>query len=805
MRLPRILESADELRPHSAFTAIGAVLVIAIGILAHASLRPPTVAAADWTSRELLPAEPYTVEDARGRVLARSIRRLDLVLSPNALWQAHTPERIARTVSKALGGTIPADELRERMLPDAAEEGFVRVREPLLCEEQALRLDRWARRGTLKEDEERAPIDGIWVERVDGGWTLCWDPRVLLSARLRAEHELERSPLTWTRRLADGIARCLLGEAALRPGNTPEKLLEQRDEIWAMLMPTCHHVALRGFDAVHAPEVYRALVAERVHRFQMRIAREDERAYPAGERGLVGCWSWPDETRARAEVLEALDLADREELTRFEQDLFDRVLRQVLAEARPSRGMELAAHRLLGEGPWSDLAEEPAVYLYERQRSRRMARSYFLGYRPADSPPVVRSTIDLALQRQLGRELDSVMEEHDPAIAMAIAIELATGGVLAIDSRQAYPLWGFAPVYHLFTPGSTSKVANMAIALQEGAVTPDTPIEVGTGPLRVYDPGREGRGRYRSISEAEDARDGTLSASDCLAYSSNRGMTRIGLRVPDRTFHRYLDELGYGRPTRTGLGGERRGLLPRLPWTYRYTHASICFGHEIHVSLWQHAAALAAVVRGGEWRPLRLFIGVERGGWAFEVPPEPPRRVFERRVCEQVRAMMVRGAREGTGRHVASLEQLPQIEVGTKTGTAQKTPTEICLHAELLHLAEHQEADDEEGRRCSAACRRTLAGVRPGHSSCYTSSVCAFGRLPGTERELMVLVVVEEPRGTQKFGSKVAGPAAIRILKEALDLTRRGQELVPDAVAGFAPSERRAEPLPELPWAEGAW
>ncbi|MFT5080601.1 MAG: hypothetical protein ACI84E_001258, partial [Planctomycetota bacterium] len=61
------------------------------------------------------------------------------------------------------------------------------------------------------------------------------------------------------------------------------------------------------------------------------------------------------------------------------------------------------------------------------------------------------------------------------------------------------------------------------------------------------------------------------------------------------------------------------------------------------------------------------------------------------------------------------------------------------------------------------------------------SSIAAVGHLPdspsGVEREIFVLVVVDEPQG-EKFGSRVAGPAAVAVLAEALGVTRDGKELI---------------------------
>ena len=92
------------------------------------------------------------------------------------------------------------------------------------------------------------------------------------------------------------------------------------------------------------------------------------------------------------------------------------------------------------------------------------------------------------------------------------------------------------------------------------------------------------------------------------------------------------------------------------------------------------------------------------------------------------------------------------------------------------------------------------------HRVCYSPLMCAFGRLEESEREVLVLVIADDPL-VGKFGGDVAGPSAIAILREALGLTRAGQEPVPDLVEGFAPSSLEAE-LPASgpqPWAEVGW
>lgn len=157
----------------------------------------------------------------------------------------------------------------------------------------------------------------------------------------------------------------------------------------------------------------------------------------------------------------------------------------------------------------------------------------------------------------------------------------------------------------------------------------------------------------------------------------------------------------------------------------------------------------------------------------------------------------------------AGPDQLPIDVVGTKTGTPQKVPGEVCGHVELAHNQAHREA----GTPCSRACRKALKQAERPHRSCYTPSMAIFGRRSGPQgdgRELMVLVVVDEPR-KGKFGGDVAGPAAVAILREALGLTRMGEVPVHDLVRGFAPASMESgEAAAEIstgdqPWAEAGW
>lgn len=807
-------DSASGLRPVSAFALIGCVIALVVGRVTWLSVwgeesRAPRV------RTESDPAPSGSIHDRDGRPLAVFVQRLDLVLSPNSMWQAHTPDALARGLSAALGGSPTPAELLARMLPDA-ERGVVVARDPddgrplAFTREQARAVDDWARRGGFGDEASGLSIDGIWLEQQRGGqWNLCWSPTIALSEAMRARHVPARrhNPLAWTRVLADGLARCLLGEDALEPGPGVDarELERQREGLWRILMPTTYAVAVRDFDARRAPEVAELLAGERIAHHQMSIARDRAREYPGGRDDLLGFWGWLDESAAeRAALVEAgfarADVSAPGGVERLLAGLDDEerarhasLRHALITTQQPLTGLERAAARLLDESRWDFLERDPARFSYWQQRPvGELARPYFVDARPASETPRVVTTIDALLQRFVDDELARVMREHQPAVAMAIALDVPTGSVLAVGSHSAYASSGWAPLHHQVLPGSTFKVVVMAGALDSEVVSPGELFDVGNG--------REYRLPGRTIKEALlNQRSGLQTAAQCLAYSINAGLVQIGQRMPAETLRGYLAGLHYGDAPRTGLGGERAGHVPALPWRPVWEHASVSYGYEMQVTLWQHAAALASVVRGGEWLPLRLMDAVEQGGRRWLLEAAEPERVFGERACEQVREMMRMGAREGTGMRVAAPELLPGLDVGTKTGTAERVGSELCIHIELQHQARHA----AESTRCSRECRKAAKALpNPHRGACVTLSMAAFGRRLDGEREVLVLVMVDEPVHKARYGSDTAGPAAVAILREALGVTALGQERRAGWIAGFGLAADLAQEAGAQPWAE---
>jgi len=198
---------------------------------------------------------------------------------------------------------------------------------------------------------------------------------------------------------------------------------------------------------------------------------------------------------------------------------------------------------------------------------------------------------------------------------------------------------------------------------------------------------------------------------------------------------------------------------------------------------------------------LRMLTAVESGGKRYLLRKKPSHTVFSNESCDEVREIMRLAARSGTGERLVQplMEVGVPLVIGCKTGTTQKEPGTACSHLERA-CAEEKAAERAKKER-KQPFDKTTAGrnchefgrtaTRPHGRDCYTASMMAFGSVgdpyavgprAGEVREVMVFIVVDEPRGEHYYGSQIAGPAVMKVLQEALGLTLDGEPFMDDAL-----------------------
>lgn len=336
----------------------------------------------------------------------------------------------------------------------------------------------------------------------------------------------------------------------------------------------------------------------------------------------------------------------------------------------------------------------------------------------------VELTIDASLQEKVESVLDGVGQVYQPKGATAIVMDPRTSEVLALANwpRVDASDPGGAPPYagqnravgFTFEPGSTFKAFTVAGALDDGAVTPDTPLFL-PAELQVAD---------RRLHDAEARGDETLTVSQILAQSSNVGAVTIALRIGARRFSEWVSRFGFGEPTGIALPGEEQGLVPTYDDYSGSSIANLPIGQGQAVTPMQMMQGYAAIANGGILRTPQVVraIGGER------VPVPAGRRVIAAATAASVREML-RGVLAAGG--TASEAQIEGYDLAGKTGTANKVDADTGEYSDTRYIASF------------------------------------VGFAPASDPRLLVSVVVDEPQGAI-YGGQVAAPAFQKIVAFAL-------------------------------------
>jgi cell division protein FtsI/penicillin-binding protein 2 len=211
----------------------------------------------------------------------------------------------------------------------------------------------------------------------------------------------------------------------------------------------------------------------------------------------------------------------------------------------------------------------------------------------------------------------------------------------------------------LYEPGSVFKIVTLSAAIDQGVANPDEVVDCQNG--AIYIAGH----RIRDHKAY-----GLLTVSQILAYSSDVGAIKVGLRLGAPKFYDYIRAFGFGQPTGVDLPGESRGKLRRLEnWT-PVSVGSISMGQEVGVTPLQMISAVSAMANGGLIVRPHVVRELRRGNQITEPPDSQqlPRRVIKETTAASMRRMLEGVVLEGTGKKAI----LDGYTSAGKTGTAQK-------------------------------------------------------------------------------------------------------------------------------------
>ena len=204
-----------------------------------------------------------------------------------------------------------------------------------------------------------------------------------------------------------------------------------------------------------------------------------------------------------------------------------------------------------------------------------------------------------------------------------------------------------------------------------------------------------------------------MTVREIVEYSSNIGTITIAQRLGEGRLASWIDRFGFGKSTGIDFPGESAGFaLPLDQWSGS-TIGTVPIGHGIAVTPVQMARAYSAIANGGRLVRPHLIDRID----GRDVSTRGGKRVVSRPVADEMLSMLRGVVVEGTGTAAA----IPGYTVAGKTGTAAKI--------------------DPNGRYSTSR---------------YVASF--VGLVPASKPELVVMVMVDEPRGGF-YGGDVAAPA----------------------------------------------
>lgn len=404
------------------------------------------------------------------------------------------------------------------------------------------------------------------------------------------------------------------------------------------------------------------------------------------------------------------------------QNVGSSILGFVNQENVPGAGVELSLNHYLSGIPGYTVAETDNV-----------GKTIPIGFENISTPvngQQVTLTIDNYMQYVLEKRLAQAQEEMNPVGIHAVLMKPQTGEILAMASTPTFDpnnygefepkTWTNNPVSYVYEPGSTFKPVYMALALENGNITPESTWYDGVGSINV-------NGTWLKNFDSRGL--GEMTLEDIITNSSNVGMVHISRSMTSKEIVTALKDKGFGQKTGIEMPGEEAGLFPSAEQLDGdpLMKATMSFGQGIGITPVQLVTAFSEVINGGmDITPTLLDkVEDENGNVLYERKEQGNKRAYKKEVSASMKTYLNANSHVGSGKNY----QVEGYDSGTKTGSAWVV---------------------ENGRYKDGVIVGSFLGFAP-----YENP------------EYVLLVVVNQPEGIE-FGGPAAGPIWHDVMEEVL-------------------------------------
>lgn len=345
-----------------------------------------------------------------------------------------------------------------------------------------------------------------------------------------------------------------------------------------------------------------------------------------------------------------------------------------------------------------------------------------------DEPSDIVLTIDTAFQYMAEQALERGVRGAEAKSGMAIVMDPKTGEILALANypsfdpntitESATENIGNKAVQSVYSPGSVFKIVSYGAGLERHMFRPDDLIDAGNGSIKIAD---------RTFTDPHGV--GRVTYSEALAHSSNVCAIRTGMRVGRDDFAAMIKKMGFGARTGIELPAETPGIVRPLEKWAGDSLASMSIGYEIGVTALQMTTAFATIANDGIRSQPHIIKEIRHSNeHPKTVTQIQQTQVVAAETARDLRTMLRQVVLTGTGTRA----QLNGYTSAGKTGTAWKFDAKT----------------------------KTINAEK------YVSSF--IGMAPAEDPEIVVAVIIDEPRGGGRDGGAVAAPVFREIAQQVL-------------------------------------
>jgi len=356
-------------------------------------------------------------------------------------------------------------------------------------------------------------------------------------------------------------------------------------------------------------------------------------------------------------------------------------------------------------------------------------------------------TIDMNIQKIIEEELSNGVSINNAVGGKCIVMSVKTGEILGMASMVSFTsndslnvgksVNKLSLITDLYEPGSTFKFVTAAASLEEGLENKFSIIATQSGEY------------VQGNIKIKDAHkhNSNLSFQQVVEQSSNVGMIQIANKLGSSRFYKYARDFGFGIYSGIDFPGEVRGMLKRPVEFSPVSLQFMAIGYEVLVTAMQMTNAFSCIANNGVMmKPFIVKKVLSPDGKIIkENFPTVVRNVVSKTTANGMTELLYGVVERGTGKDA----KIENLKIAGKTGTSQ----------------------------------RVINGKHSKQS--YTASF--IGYFPADNPQIVISVIIDEPKSGDYYGGKVAAPIFKKIAEQIIAVNGLFEENQPRVL--FASNE----------------